>query len=187
MTLPRPKIRMLIVLLAFVGQTLAGEIYTWTDEDGNVHITDRPPANTHPPVENVIRYSSPSEPAAPSPPVLQETVPSTQAIDRLKKRLNRLKQRKDEFEEIIEQNETSIAAAEKEAATYHKRSGSYARRNVKLIERELLVLRNNLTTYQSELKYVEEDIAETGQALKTIEVEMNRPSNRPVSPIPSTR
>jgi hypothetical protein len=27
---------------------VAGEVYTWTDADGNIHITDRPPAdNAH--------------------------------------------------------------------------------------------------------------------------------------------
>ena len=49
------------------------------------------------------------------------------------------------------------------------------RRNEKSIERQLVVLNNNLTTYQSDLRYVEEDIAETERRLETIELNMKRP------------
>ena len=98
-----------------------------------------------------------------------------QQAEQLNKQLKRLKERKTQLEKIIVENQDSIAAAEKDAAYYRKRSGSYARRNEKSIERQVLVLNNNLTTYQSDLRYVQEDIAETEQRLKAIELSMQQP------------
>jgi hypothetical protein len=167
-------IQVLWIVLAFMSAAVAGEVYTWTDADGNIHITDRPPKDSSQ-VESVIRYSKPPEAGAPPDPVPQPDSVEMQQAQQLNKQLKRLKERQTQIEKIVAENKASIAAAEKDAAYYRKRSGSYARRNEKTIQRQLVVLNNNLTTYQSDLRYVEEDIAETEQRLETIELNMKRP------------
>jgi hypothetical protein len=162
------------VVLVLVSPVAAGEVYTWTDADGNIHITDRPPKDSAQ-VESVIRYSKPTETAASPDPAPQPDSLDMQQAEQLNKQLKRLKERKTQLEKIIVENQDSIAAAEKDAAYYRKRSGSYARRNEKSIERQVLVLNNNQTTYQSDLRYVQEDIAETEQRLKAIELSMQQP------------
>lgn len=167
-------INVLCVVLVLAGPAIAGEVYTWTDTDGNIHITDRPPKDSSQ-VDSVIRYSNPAEPEPPPEPVSQPDSVAVQQAEQLNKQLKRLKERRTQIEKIIKENQASIAAAEKDAAYYRKRSGSYARRNEKSIERQLVVLNNNLTTYQSDLRYMEEDIAESEKHLKTIELNMQRP------------
>jgi predicted RNase H-like nuclease (RuvC/YqgF family) len=162
------------IVLVLVGPAIAGEVYTWTDADGNIHITDRPPKDSSQ-VESVIRYSKPPEPAATTDSVPPPNGAEMQQAQQLNKQLKRLKERKTQLEKIVAENQASIAAAEKDAAYYRKRSGSYARRNEKTIQRQLVVLNNNLTTYQSDLRYVEEDIAETEQLLEAIELNTKRP------------
>jgi hypothetical protein len=61
-------LQVLLVLAVLLIPAVAGEVYTWTDADGNIHITDRPPA-ANAPVERVIRYSSPTRTAPPPDPV----------------------------------------------------------------------------------------------------------------------
>ena len=167
-------IQVLWAVLALVSPAIAGEVYTWTDADGNIHITDRPPKDRSQ-VESVIRYSKPLETNTPLDPVPQPDSVEMQQTQQLNKQLKRLKERKTQLEKIVAENQASIAAAEKDAAYYRKRSGSYARRNEKTIQRQLVVLNNNLTTYQSDLRYVEEDIAETEQRLEAIELNMQQP------------
>jgi hypothetical protein len=163
------------VVLVLVIPAAAGEVYTWTDADGNIHITDRPPKDSTQ-VDSVIRYSKPVETAATPDPAPQF---DNTEMQQLNKQLKRLKERKTQLEKIIVENQASIAAAEKDAAYYRKRSGSYARRNEKSIERQLVVLKNNLTTYQSDLRYVEEDSAETEKRLEAIELNRKRPGGEP--------
>ena len=167
-------IQVLCVGLVFLSTAVAGEVYTWTDADGNIHITDRPPKDSAQ-VDSVIRYSKPTETDAPPDPAPQPDSVDMQQAKQLNKQLKRLKERRTQLEKIIVENQASIAAAEKDAAYYRKRSGSYARRNEKSIERQLVVLNNNLTTYQSDLRYVEEDIAESEKRLEAIELNMQRP------------
>lgn len=162
-------IQVMCVVLGLSSLAIAGEVYTWTDADGNIHITDRPPKDSSQ-VDSVIRYSKPPEaPVPPAPPPQPDSV-EIQQVQQLNKQLKRLKERKTQLETIIAENQTSIEAAEKDAAYYRKRSGSYARRNEKTIQRQLVVLTNNLTTYQNDLRYVMEDIAETEQRLDALEL-----------------
>ena len=176
-------IPVLFVLLVLLRPALAGEVYTWTDEEGNIHITDRPPQDSTQ-VESVIRYSNRPETKAPPDPVPQQASLAMLQAEQLNKQLGRLKERKTQLEKIIAENQASIAAAEKDAAYYRKRSGSYARRNQKSIERQLLVLTNNLTTYQSDLRYVEEDIAESQRLLEAIEGNVERTKGQSGAPTP---
>jgi hypothetical protein len=164
-------IQVLLAILTLLSSVIAGEVYTWTDADGNIHITDRPPKDRSQ-VESVIRYSNSTGTETPPDSVPQQVSAKMQQAERLKKQLLRLKERKTQIEKIISENQSSIAAAEKDAAYYRRRSGSYARRNEKSIERQLVVLENNLTTYQSDLRYVEEDIVETERLLGAIEQDM---------------
>jgi len=168
-------IGMLWAVLVLVSPAAAGEVYTWTDADGNIHITDRPPKERSQ-VDSVIRYSTPAETEAPPDPATQPDSVAMQQAKQLNKQLTRLQERKAQLERIIAENKTSIDAAEKDAAYYRKRSGSYGRRNVKSIERQLVVLNDNLTTYQTDLRYVEEDIAEAQKGLESIESNRRRPS-----------
>lgn len=154
----------------------AGEIYTWTDKNGNIHITDRPPKDSSQ-VESVIRYSNSPDTKTPTASSLQPNRVDTQQKAKLNKQLRRLKERKTLLEKFIAENQVNIAAAEKEVAIYHKRSGSYARRNEKLIERQMVVLKDNLTTYESDLRYVDEDIVETRQLLETVDQNLQRPGD----------
>lgn len=176
-------IQVLFVLLVLLRPALAGEVYTWTDEEGNIHITDRPPQDSTQ-VESVIRYSNRPETKAPSAPAPQQESLAMLQAEQLNKKLGRLKERKTQLEKIIAENQASIAGAEKDSAYYNKRSGSYARRNQKLIERELLVLTNNLTTYQSDLRYAEEDIAESQRLLEAIERNVERTKSQSGDPTP---
>jgi predicted RNase H-like nuclease (RuvC/YqgF family) len=166
-------IQVLLVLAVLLIPAVAGEVYTWTDADGNIHITDRPPA-ANAPVERVIRYSSPTRTAPPPDPVPRQDSVDRQQAEQLNRQLTRLKERKAQLEKIISENQASIADAEKDAAYYRKRSGSYARRNEKSIERQLVVLANNLATYQSDQRYVQEDILEIEKLLETIELKRIR-------------
>lgn len=177
-------IQALFIALVLLAPAAAGEVYTWTDADGNIHISDRPPGDRSP-VDSVIRYSAPKETDASPDPAPQPNSADMQQAEQLHKQLKRLKERKAQLEKIIVENQGSIAAAEKDAEYYRKRSGSYARRNEKSIERQLVVLNNNLTTYQSDQRYVEEDIAETEKRLETIELNMNRPGGKSETPAPA--
>ncbi len=168
-------IQVMWFVLVLAIPAIAGEVYTWTDADGNIHITDRPPKDGTQ-VDSVIRYSKPAETAAAPAPAPQFNSAEMQQAEQLNKQLTRLQERKAQLERIIAENKTSIAAAEKDAAYYRKRSGSYARRNEKSIERQLVVLNNNLTTYQTDLRYVEEDIAEAQKGLESIESNRRMPS-----------
>ncbi len=174
-------VQVLWVVLALMSAAVAGEVYTWTDADGNIHITDRPPKDSTQ-VDSVIRYSKPAETATTPDPAPQ--FDSTE-MQQLNKQLKRLKERKTQLEKTIVENQASIAAAQKDAAYYRKRSGSYARRNEKSIERQLVVLNNNFTTYQSDLRYVEEDIAETEKRLEAIELNRKRPGGEPEPSTPA--
>ena len=176
-------IQVLFVLLMLLKPALAGEVYTWSDEEGNIHITDRPPKDSTQ-VESVIRYSDRPETKAPSDPAPQQDSVEMLQAEQLNKKLGRLKEGKTQLEKIIAENQASIAAAEKESAYYNKRSGSYARRNQNTIERQLLVLTNNLTTYQSDLRYVEEDIAESQRLLEAIELNVERTKGQSGTPTP---
>ena len=167
-------VQMLWVALVLVSPAVAGEVYTWTDADGNIHITDRPP-NNRTQHESVIQNSNTAETATTPDPARQADIVEMQQAEQLNKQLKRLRERKTQLEKIIVENQANIAAAEKDAAYYRKRSGSYARRNEKSIERQLAVLNDNLTIYQSDLRYVEEDIAETEKRLETIELNMKTP------------
>jgi hypothetical protein len=175
MNWPITAFYMLIALTVCVGPAQAGEVYRWTDADGNVHITDKPPAEGVA-VENTIPYSDRPETQTPSKPIPKSTRIHSPEVDRLNKQLKRLKERQSQLREIVAENEKNIAAAEKDAAYYSRRSGAYARRNQKTIQRQLVVLNNNLITYQSDLKYVEEDIMEVEARLKAIELNGRRPS-----------
>jgi len=166
-------IQALFIVLVLLNPAVAGEVYTWTDAEGNIHITDRPPGDRSP-VESVIRYSAPTGTDAPPEPSPQPNSVEMQQAEQLSKQLKRLKERKTQLEKIIGESQASIAAAEKDAEHYRKRSGSYARRNEKSIERQLVVLNNNLTTYQSDQRYIDEDIAETEKLLETIGLTMKR-------------
>lgn len=177
-------INALWVVLVLVGPATAGEVYTWTDADGNIHITDRPPGDSVQ-VDSVIRFSKPAETEAPPGPTPQADSVAMIAADQLNKQLKRLRERKAQLEKIIVENQDSIAAAEKDAAYFRKRSGSYARRNEKSIQRQLVVLNNNLTTYQSDLRYVEEDISEINKRLDTIASDMKRPGGESGASTPS--
>jgi predicted RNase H-like nuclease (RuvC/YqgF family) len=179
-------VQVLWVILGLLSPAAAGEVYTWTDADGNIHITDKPPKEGAP-VDSVIRYANPTEAAATPDPAPQPDSVEMQQAQQLNKQLKRLKERKTQLEKIIAENQASIAAAEKDAAHYRKRSGSYARRNEKTIERQLVVLTNNMTTYQSDLRYVEEDIAETEQLLENIELNTKRPSGDSAATTPGIR
>ena len=167
-------IQVLFVLLMFLKPALAGEVYRWTDEDGNIHITDRPPQDSTQ-VESVIPYSKPLETKAPSDPELQKNKIVTQKVAQLNKKLKRLKERKTQLETILAENQAGIDTAEKDAAYYSKRRGSYGRRNQKAIQQQLVLMNSNLITYQSDLRYVEEDIAETERLLEAIEQNGKRP------------
>ena len=177
-------IQVLVVVLVLLSPAAAGEVYTWTDADGNIHITDRPPADSSR-VDSVIRYSNPAETDGPPEPAPQQDSMDMQQVEQLNKQLMRLKERKTQLEKIIAENQASIAATEKDAAYYRKRSGSYARRNEKSIERQLVVLRNNLVTYQSDKRYVEEDITETQKRIESIELKMKHPGGGSGSTIPA--
>ena len=147
----------LLAILAAHGHTAGEEIYTWTDAQGDLHITDRPPPEPSQ-VQDVLRYTPP-------PPSLEQLHPAPspgdgRRVEALHKQIDRLKERKILLDRTIADNQVSIAAAEKELAYYRKRSGSYARRNEQAIQRQLMVLNNNLATHQNELKYVLEDIAD---------------------------
>ncbi|MCB2146730.1 MAG: DUF4124 domain-containing protein [Deltaproteobacteria bacterium] len=179
-----PTIHVLFILLVLINPAVAGEVYTWTDAEGNIHITDQPPDDRSP-VESIIRYSAPTETKASPDPPPQPNSADLQQAEQLNKQLKRLKERKTQLEKIIVENRASIAAAEKDAEYYRKRSGSYARRNEKSIERQLVVLNNNLTTYQSDQRYVDEDIAETEKRLETIELNMKRPGGESGPPAPA--
>ena len=169
------------VVLAFLHPAVAGEVYTRTDADGTNHNTDRrPEAPT--PVERVIRFANPTDKEVLPDPVAPPESLDMQQAEQLNKRLKRLKERKAQLEKTIVQNQASIRAAEKEAAYYQKRSGSYARRNEKSILRQLVVLKNNLTTYQTDHRYIEEDMAETERLLSGIGEPMKRPA--PAAAIP---
>lgn len=177
-------IQVLLALLVLLRPVLAGEVYTWTDAEGNIHITDRPPQD-HSRVEKVIRFSNPPETNTPPEPVPPQNSLETQQTAQLSKQLTRLKERQIQLEKSIAENQASIAAAEKEAAYYRKRSGSYARRNEKSIERQLVVLKNNLITHQSDLRYAEEDITETERFLEAINQQRQRPDGKPTPPEPA--
>jgi predicted RNase H-like nuclease (RuvC/YqgF family) len=177
-------IQALLIAVVLLNPAVAGEVFTWTDAEGNIHITDRPPGDRSP-VESVIRYSAPKETDAPPDPAPLHNRVDLQQAEQLNKQLNRLKERKAQLGKMIVENQASIAAAEKDAEYYRRRSGSYARRNEISIERQLVVLNNNLTTYQSDQRYVDEDIAETEKRLETIELNMNRPGGKSVAPAPA--
>lgn len=157
----------LAVSLVLLQPVTAGEVYTWTDTDGNIHIADKPPTDGSP-VDRIIRYSNRPASNAPPEPTPQPIKAEQQQLEQLKKRLKRLNERHAQLETIIAENQAAIAMAQKDADYYRKRRGSYGRRNVKAIERQLVVLNNNLTTYQSDQRYVVEDIAEIEQRIKTI-------------------
>ncbi len=171
-------IQVLLASLVFLGPIEAGEVYTWTDAQGNVHITDRPPENGSP-AESVVPYSN--RPETETRPVADAQQPRAESrkVGQLNKHLKRLKEREIQLQQIVDENKASIAAAEKDADYYSRRSGSYARRNQKAVQRQLLGLNNNLTTYQSDLLYVREDIAETEERLKSIEAASNRTDGEP--------
>ena len=169
MNLSGTVIQLTVLVAVILSPVYADEIYRWTDADGNTHITDRPPEDGSS-INSVIRYSNRPESPEPPAPAAQPIQPERQHAERLKKQLERLREREMQLEKIIDENQASIAAAEEEAAYYRRRSGSYARRNKKAIERQLLVLNNNLTTYQSDLLYIKEDIAEAKELLKAIKL-----------------
>ena len=183
-----------MVVLSWIGIALAatmlpewvpaGELYTWTDADGGVHISDRPPGDPSL-TPKVIPYSSPDENRPPSPLAIQRAAPVTHPADRLQKRLDRLRERQSQLKTIIAQSQASIAEAEKEADTLRRRSGSYARRNVKMIERQLMVLRESLSIYQSDLIYVEADIAEFERDLKAWPAGSRGAPGRSDGPLPA--
>lgn len=164
-----------LVLFMLMGPAAAGEIYTWTDGDGTVHISDQPPKD-HPATETVVRYSSPSTHAKASIPAPQQITADNQGqTDWLAKRLERLKARKSQLEVIVAQNQAGVAEAQKEVATLNRRSGSYARRNRKIVEWQLMMLQNNLITYLGELKNVDVDIEEVKAVLEATDMTLYRP------------
>ena len=163
-----PILLVMVASLLLMRPAAAGNVYTWRDADGNIHISDRPPADGSA-VDSIIDYSAPPKKPVSPDPAAQQLNPETQRAKQLNRRLKRLKERQAQLETIIAENKASIAAAQKDANYYRRRSGSYARRNAKAIERQLVVLNNNLTTYQSDLKYVTEDIAEINRMRKAIE------------------
>jgi hypothetical protein len=178
------SVQLLWVVLVVMTPAAAGEVYTWTDADGNLHITDRPPKDSST-IDSVIRYSNPVAPEATPEPAPQPDSAAMQQAEQLNRQLKRLKERKTQLEKSIAENQTGIAAAEKDAAYYRKRSGSYARRNEKSIQRQLVVLNNNLAAYQNDLRYVEEDIAETEKRLEIIELDRQRLGGEPPASKPA--
>lgn len=161
-------IDLLLVVLILLGPAYAGEIYRWTDADGIIHITDRPPPNGAA-VGSVFSYPNHAEPKAQSKVVPVQPPAASRQVEQLNRQLNRLKERRTQLQQIVAENEQTIAAAQKDADYLSRRSGAYARRNQKAIQRQLMVLNNNLTTYQNDLKYVKEDIAEVEERLKAID------------------
>ena len=72
-------IRAMWVVLVLVIPAAAGEVYTWTDAEGNIHITDRPPKDSTQ-VDSVIRYSKPAEiQASPDPAAQPDSAAMQQA------------------------------------------------------------------------------------------------------------
>ena len=161
-------IQALVVWVILIGPGVAGVVYTWTDKDGNIHITDRPPTDEAR-MDSVIRYSDRDVTNRPteSHPPREHTADEIQA-EQLNKRVTRLYERKSQLEKIIAENQESITDAEKELERYRRRSGTYVRRTRKTIQRQLMDLKNNLTLYQSDLRYVEEDLLEAKQLIKTV-------------------
>jgi predicted RNase H-like nuclease (RuvC/YqgF family) len=169
----------LVVPLYFFQPAVAGKIYTWTDGEGNVHIEGKPPADDSV-VENVIHFQEPPAKGSRQPGTI-ENAPSAsdQRAADLVKKLKRLNQKKDQIEAIVEENKAAIRAAEQDAGVYRKRNSARSRRNKKMYERQLLVLRNNLMTYESRLQYLNEDIAETEQSIKRLEMNIESETRKP--------
>jgi len=169
----------LVGLVYLFEPVLAGKIYTWTDEKGIVRIDGRPPADGSV-VKNIIHYQDPPAEAPTQDHAMQEhlSVEDQQTAD-LKKKLKRLKEREVQIIAIVEENKETIMLAEKDAAKYRRRSGAYARRNEKIYDRQLIVLKNNLRTYQSDLRYVKEDIDETEQTIKDLKGNIESGNRRP--------
>ena len=178
-------IGIVLILTMLPGWVPAGRIYTGTDVNGNVHISERPPSDPSL-IRKTIPYAFPSETRSSSVTIPQPTATLNHSVDRRQQSFDRLRVRKHQLETIIAQNQASIAEAQKGVQTLRRRSGSYDRRNVKTIERQLIGLHHKLEIYQSDMAYVKAYIAELERDLKRPKGEKNRPSersdeNRPVS------
>ena len=163
----RPILFVMLIVAGLAGPTASAEIFTWTDADGVVHISDRPPPEPSQ-IQDVLRYAPPP-PQSSTPELPTSERIDSQQVERLQKQLNRLKERKLLLDKLIADNLVSIAEAEKELEHYRKRSGSFARRNEQTIQRQLLVLNNNRATHQSDLRYLLEDMAEVERQINAIE------------------
>lgn len=178
MTCLAVKFQVLLISLLLVCPGYTGEVFTWKDADGNIHITDRPPENGSP-TETVIPYSDQTETETRTKPVPQEPSAESQQVEQLEKRLIRLNERKIQLQQFVAESKDGIASAGKDADYYSRRSGPSARRIQKSLQRQLLELNNNLALYQSDLRYVEEDIVEAQGQLKAIALDLIRTEGGP--------
>lgn len=178
MTCLAVSFQVLLVWLLLVCPGYTGEVFTWKDADGNIHITDRPPENGSP-TETVIPYSDQPETETRTKPVPQQPSAKSEQVEQLEKRLKRLNERKIQLQQFVAESKDGIASATKDADYYSRRSGPSARRIQKGLQRQLVELNNNLAIYQSDLRYVEEDIADAEERLKVIALNLDRTDGEP--------
>lgn len=134
---------MIIAIVAAAGNVVAGEIYKWTDADGNVHYVDRPTGD--PTEERVDVISNRTDNAA--------VRASIQA------RLDRQAERQEALNKAAE-DEQSAAAARSEREQREKQCVSYRERLESYLQSRRLYRENE----SGERVYLDEDEVMTARA-----------------------
>jgi len=134
---------MIIAIVAAAGNVVAGEIYKWTDADGNVHYVDRPTGD--PTEERVDVISNRTDNAA--------VRASVQA------RLDRQAEREEALNKAAE-DEQSAAAAQSEREQRERQCASYRERLESYLQSRRLYRENE----SGERVYLDEDEMMTARA-----------------------
>jgi len=109
----------LMVFVATASTLLAEEVYTWTDESGNLHITEEPPPKNAR-VKDIIHYQ----------PESGKAIQEQEHRERLDERLREKKRRLHE----AQQARTEAEKARKEAEAARARAREVARRSEEFIK-----------------------------------------------------
>lgn len=158
-----------IPILACVSVLNGEETYTWTDEKGIIHITDKPPPQNVK-LKDTIKYKESPYQDEYNNKTLQKIVDSAREDGTLlKKSIEKMKETKKRLEEEIEIDKRAVVFAKGDLSRAKTRAGKWAKSNIRVAEGNLRIARSNLIQDEIALKNLKEKLIEDKQRLENAE------------------
>jgi chromosome segregation ATPase len=186
----RPFYLPLAIIIIFVLTIMAeaGQVYTWTDEHGNLHITDSPPPKNAK-IEDVMEYRQTSG----DEKLTEKQLQKEKALDELKEKQNQqIEEAKRKAQQADERAKNAVARAEqitRDNNTYIKRLGSTKEKR-KQFKKRIQRLKQEAETAQEAANAAIEQARLAFEAVQELEekfAQENQPPQQKTPPAPQAQ